>query len=712
MGLTFLNSTFLFAALAALLPLIIHMLSRRQVKTVDFSSLLFLKELERRKIRRVRIRQVLLLIIRSLIILCAALAIARPTLSGLGVGAASHAKTSVAVVLDTSASMGRRSDDGLLFDEALERAHEIADLLGNGDEAFLVGAGVPVDELLPTGTFSVDVFREAINELAPTPAGTDYTTAVARALILLTESRNLNRELYVIGDMQRSGWEGELGGALVGSSESSGDPRTSADDLRTLVDGETREAQKRVRGFLLPVNGRLGNRSAGDVRVEHRYGGQAGAHTVTVRVTNHGSVAADIPVRLVVDDVHVGQSGVSLDAGRTGSVSFSTVVDEASWHSGRVELPADVLDVDNVRYFVIPPSLRMNVLIVNAAGAVDERDGYYIKRALDPTGGREPFACAEVPAPALVHQEQSRFDVVILADAGRLDADGERWLLEHIERGGGVTLVLGKRTDVRYWNERLLKELGFGAIIEPVERRNGLRVAPASSGHPLLAGLVHGERLIDDAYVTRAFRAGAGSAEVVLEMPGVGPLLAMGKPARGGRSAVLYTGVDSAWSDLPKSGLLVPIMHRLIRDLAGSRAATASAAVGGDIIVPYEASRRGAPQAVRPDGVTVTAERLVGAAGGAMLREVAQTGVYRFPDGGGDVLAAVNVPERESELSAASRDEIEEAVGGGMWTTIQPDASLAAAILVSRHGRELWRVLVYAALVLVALEMWVARPRL
>ena len=93
MNFTFLNGAFLFAALAALLPLLIHLISRRRVATIDFSSLRFLKELERKRIRRVRLRQILLLIVRSLIILAAALSLARPTLKG-SFGGGAHAKTS------------------------------------------------------------------------------------------------------------------------------------------------------------------------------------------------------------------------------------------------------------------------------------------------------------------------------------------------------------------------------------------------------------------------------------------------------------------------------------------------------------------------------------------------------------------------------------------------------------------------------------------
>ncbi len=684
MNLTFLNPAFLFAALAALLPLVIHMLSRRQVKTVDFSSLMFLKELERRKVRRVRIRQILLLIVRSLIILCAALALARPTLSGFG-GASSRARTSVAIVLDTSASTARRSEAGELFERVRARALEIADLLGDGDEAFLVTADAPPRDLVPGGTYSVDVLRQAINEASPTRAATDYRAAVARSLDLLAGSRNLNRELYVVGDMQGAGW-------------------TAGEPTEAPATGEPRI-------FLLPVEGVVGNRSVASVRVERRYGAPSGEVDVWATVSNDGTTPVDIPVRLVIDEVSVGQSGTSLEPGTSSDVSFSTRLDETSWHAGRIELPADALAVDNVRHFVVPPSRSEEVLIVNRPNAPEDDDAYYIRRALDPAGTRDPFSCVEIPSTALRHQEHGRFGVVVIADVGRLDPEAERWLLTHLDRRGGVAVVLGEMTDVRYWNELLVEELGAGMIVEPVERRSGFRIAPAGVGHALLSGLVFGERLIDDATATRAFRAETGASDVVLELPGVGPLLALTTPERGGRAAIVYTGLAGVWSDLPRSGLFVPVMHRVAAWLSGDSRSGSEAEVGEDLIVPYDPARSDAPQVTLPTGETVRAERIPGA-GAAALRAVEHPGVYRFGDEGGEVsLAVVNVPAVESDLAPAGREELDAALGGRAWTRLSEGDELADAILVARHGRELWRVFVYAALALIAFEMWIARPR-
>ena len=50
----FLNPTILFALLAAAIPVLIHMLNLRKLKKVDFSTLKFLKEIQKSKIRKIK----------------------------------------------------------------------------------------------------------------------------------------------------------------------------------------------------------------------------------------------------------------------------------------------------------------------------------------------------------------------------------------------------------------------------------------------------------------------------------------------------------------------------------------------------------------------------------------------------------------------------------------------------------------------------------
>ena len=75
--LTFLNGAFLAALSASVLPILIHLFSRRRPTERPFSDIRFLDEITRRRVRRLRLRQVLLLVMRTLAIAFIALAMSR-----------------------------------------------------------------------------------------------------------------------------------------------------------------------------------------------------------------------------------------------------------------------------------------------------------------------------------------------------------------------------------------------------------------------------------------------------------------------------------------------------------------------------------------------------------------------------------------------------------------------------------------------------------
>ncbi len=654
MNVTFLNGAFLFAALAALLPLLIHLISRRRVATIDFSSLRFLKELERKRIRRVRLRQILLLVVRSLILLSVALALARPTLRGAVGGLGGHARTSVAIVVDNSASMGRAVGDGTLMDGAVRAGAEIVSLLDEGDQAFLVSAARPARSLLDAGTFSRDVVLDALAEMRTSAASTDYTRAVEVASALLGGARNLNREMYLIGDMQASGWTGSGRAADGGASAV----------------------------YVIAERGPEANLSVESVTVERRY-----------------------------------QAGVEVDRDGAATARFAVPVDEKRWHAGMVELPDDAFAPDNRRYFVIPPVTRTEVLVVRpggsadrSAGALDDAD--YVERALDPTGRGERFSVSTVRAGSLSNQDRDRFPVVVLADVGRLDPAGVRWLRDHVANGGGVLLVLGNRTDIRFWNADLLPDLAGVRVRAPLERAGGVRLSPAAREHPMLDGLVSGGRLIDDISVRRAFEIESGAAEEVLELPGIGPALVVSRAPSGGEVATLATGLDPSWNDVPRSGLIVPLLHRLVERLERSGRGGGSALVGSDLEVGLPGPVGATVVAAAPDGRELIAEPRPGRRPGAVVRAVGVPGVYRF-ESGGRLLAmgAVNVAPSESDLRPLDENALAERLSPLEPVFLAPGPGLAGQVLETRYGRELWRVFLYLALALLALEMLIARPR-
>jgi len=166
---------------------------------VEFSSLRHLKAMQRRQVRRLKIRQWLLLVLRMLIILMVVLAFARPTATEGEIG--SHASVSAVVLLDNSASMSRYVSDGSLFEIARRRTQELLETFSQSDQVCLL----PLVNL-PTGTATFASAAVALDRLEQVQVGWkegDLQTVLESSGDLLSRADNLVREMYIVTDRQR-----------------------------------------------------------------------------------------------------------------------------------------------------------------------------------------------------------------------------------------------------------------------------------------------------------------------------------------------------------------------------------------------------------------------------------------------------------------------------------------------------------------------------
>jgi hypothetical protein len=109
--LSFLNPLYLFGLAAAAIPILIHLFTRKRPREVPFSSLEFLTEVNRSEIRRIRVKQLLLLLLRTLAVIALALAMSRPVVKA-SAGARGGAATTIVALVDRSGSMGARTAAG------------------------------------------------------------------------------------------------------------------------------------------------------------------------------------------------------------------------------------------------------------------------------------------------------------------------------------------------------------------------------------------------------------------------------------------------------------------------------------------------------------------------------------------------------------------------------------------------------------------------
>src|ERR1044072_3803868 len=113
----FLNPIFLLGAIAAALPVLAHLVRRTRAVKLEFPSLMFLRRIEQKTIRKRRLRNLLLLALRCAALLLLALAFARPYFTKNPV-AASAGQANRVILVDGSYSMR--------YGESFNRARQAA----------------------------------------------------------------------------------------------------------------------------------------------------------------------------------------------------------------------------------------------------------------------------------------------------------------------------------------------------------------------------------------------------------------------------------------------------------------------------------------------------------------------------------------------------------------------------------------------------------
>ena len=116
-----LNPGFLFAGAAAVAaPIIIHLLNRRRFKKINWAAMDFLLEAQRLNRRRVKLEEIILLLLRCLAMILIGLMIARPSLDINVSGLLKAGQTERVIVLDDSLSMATIGQQGSPINKASE----------------------------------------------------------------------------------------------------------------------------------------------------------------------------------------------------------------------------------------------------------------------------------------------------------------------------------------------------------------------------------------------------------------------------------------------------------------------------------------------------------------------------------------------------------------------------------------------------------------
>ncbi len=193
---SFIHPLALLGLASAAIPAVLHLLQRRIPPELDFPPVRYLSAAERESARRLKLRHLLLLILRTALIVATVLAAARPLVPLRGGGA--HQPTAAVIILDNSPSSGAIVDGGLVLDRLRVVARSSVARTTSTDRVWLMLC----DGVLRGGTR--EALLATIDSTRPGWLRLDLVHAVERAARVVNAQPLVGREVHVLSDGQRT----------------------------------------------------------------------------------------------------------------------------------------------------------------------------------------------------------------------------------------------------------------------------------------------------------------------------------------------------------------------------------------------------------------------------------------------------------------------------------------------------------------------------
>jgi len=485
---TFLNPWMWLGAAAVGIPIAMHFFYRAHYRPLPWGAMKFLKLSIEQTSRKLRFQELILLILRILVCLILAFALARPAAETITGGGGRGESVDAVLLIDVSYSMDVLEGEGKDRKSRLEKAKDAAvkvidnlppdstvQIFSCAENAVLVGPRTPTN---------LDQARHLIRGLKSTSLSTDFAEGFNSALATLEKTSGASKEVYLFSDMQRSGW-----------------------DRQSVVNRQKCEEIKN-QGTLYLVRcaeGSLKNISIEGILPQTTipHVGSRVAFSVLIRNTGTAPIE-NIKLTLTIDEEEKESSYAVVDKltpGESRPVPLTTEVKKAGWRLFTAKLESDEassdtpalkseatkqkpaavlqddLEDDNTfrRYLYVHEKVR----ILPIDGSLEEREArftstYFLNHALWPIPEEEkpdhhlkivPPISPQDAAPTMLEN----MDVCILANvaAENLPADFVRALKVFVRSGKGLFIVAGPKVNPVKYNQVLGDLLPTTLIDEP-----------------------------------------------------------------------------------------------------------------------------------------------------------------------------------------------------------------------------------------------------
>ncbi len=693
---------------AAVIPLVLHLLSKARYRTVEWGAMMFLEPGAAPIRQSARVKQTFMLLLRTAIIALLAVALARPVLRpGKGTGA-EDARLHAIIILDRSASMGVTENGRPRLAIAKQAVINILSSLHRGDEVSLILTGDPID---PGQAQPTTDLQSVATRLAALPASfgrANIAAALEQARQALSREPGVVHELYLVCDQQASSWE------------------SVNDKFAELWQSTQEQLTSPLRFFVIPVGGE----EADNIAIESvDLPGPAVMRDIPalleIHLRNFGNVPrSDLPIQILANRKPIAQLSVNLAPGAGGVAKQWLKFPSSGSQVLSVRLSGGGMRADDQIDRAVDVLEPARVLIISgetrSAGQRTSAD--FLRLALSPfessgDTGVDPASVRIIGTDDWWGISPDRDDIVILTNIAQLGEDQIRQLEQFTYGGGALIFAPGPLTDVESCNSDLYREgEGFlpASVKAPAVDAAPAKISQVDTNHPLFAFMRDTPGTLPDAPIARWFEIPdrPGDSRVLASLSNNQPLLIERQYGRG-RVLMFTTTLGPQWNALPASDFYLPLMQSAVRYLAGTNLPDRNLKLGEpiDLTFDHEPAEKTA-LITMPSG---NQRRAVATESGQRWTlhfvDTSQPGRYvvAFPSGS-QTRYVVNAPRDESDPTPVSTQRwawLQNSLRF-KWLDSEKDP-MAAQVASQRTGTGLHMVLIGVVIALALVEMALVR---
>lgn len=576
----FLQPWMLLGVLAALVPVLIHLLNRSKAQRVRFPMLTVVAISQERRAPALKLKRWLLLAARIGILLLIPLAMAQPyTLCGEPTQTVSDRyPAAIVLVVDVSASMSR--DGGVdVQDAALSHARSVVRGLRPWDQVRILLAGDENTWLQERWTGEQGAALRSLDAIAWEHGASNLPQALMEARAALLDASLPVKRTYVITDNDAHAWQSNT------------------------LSPELLQGMGELVVWAPPFDADAAEVSIEALAWEDAATGGQDLIEIQATLQAHGAQGLETVATLQIDGEQVSAQPVALEPGEREIVRFNHNFTGDGAHEVRVSVDGPGVASLQERVTPVHLSRAVRALLVNGASSAVQRNDelYYLSRALDvDVGERQAIHHRTITPERFADTSLEGFDVVLLANVEALDVASVDRLREFVTAGGGLWITMGSLVRPEQYNRtfgdllpRALRTLTKLSSPEDADANiRATRFADIDHASPLfrIFAMRGGESLQSArVFSYMLLEPDTRSEARTLASYGDGGPAVVERAYGAGRVLMWTTTIDHDWTDLPIRTAYLPLAHRSIRHLAQRGAQGGGGVEIGDS-VPFDFS--------------------------------------------------------------------------------------------------------------------------